>query len=394
MAQFLGPAVFQLSSASAVPYVGGKLHVYETGTSTPLSLFSDEDLLTPTANPLVADAAGVFPIAFLAETQCKIIITDSADQTLYTRDPVITIGFADNVPASGVSYDGGTSGLASNDVQDAIDEVVDLLGLTQDWETSGDGVIATGTSTNAGAGGGPDIDLYRNSASPANSDVLGGVRFSGKNASAVKTQYAKIQAVITDVTNGSEDGELQIVTKTAGGDSTAASFYNGRVVGTFESQSNVLYPLVSGTAQATTSGTSIDFTSIPSWVKRITIMLDVVSTNGTAVAIVQIGDSGGIENTGYTSAADIGASTTNLTTGFIIAMSVGSSATLSGAVTLSLMDASTNKWVSTGTIVQASSDLHASAGVKALSATLDRVRLTTEAGTATFDAGSVNILYE
>jgi hypothetical protein len=61
--------------------------------------------------------------------------------------------------------------------------------------------------------------------------------------------------------------------------------------------------LVSGTSVASTSGTSIDFTGLPSWVKRITVMLDGVGTNGTSSPILQIGDSGGIENTGYVAIA-------------------------------------------------------------------------------------------
>ena len=72
--------------------------------------------------------------------------------------------------------------------------------------------------------------------------------------------------------------------------------------------------IVSGTSVASTSGTSIDFTSIPSWVKRITVMFDGVSTNGTSNLQVQIGDSGGIENTGYTAAASGVANSGNLVT--------------------------------------------------------------------------------
>ena len=62
-------------------------------------------------------------------------------------------------------------------------------------------------------------------------------------------------------------------------------------------------PLTLATAQNSTSGTSIDFTSIPSWVKRITVMFSSVSTSGSSNPLIQIGDSGGIENTGYTSYA-------------------------------------------------------------------------------------------
>ncbi len=62
---------------------------------------------------------------------------------------------------------------------------------------------------------------------------------------------------------------------------------------------NSVQPLVSGTSQNTTSGTSIDFTSIPSWVRRITVLYNGVSTSGSSALIVQIG-AGSIIATGYT----------------------------------------------------------------------------------------------
>jgi hypothetical protein len=150
------------------------------------------------------------------------------------------------------------------------------------------------------------------------------------------------------------------------------------------------------TSQATTSGTEIDFTSIPSWVKKITVMIVGVSTDGTSDLIVQIGDSGGVENTGYLGGSSSGASgvlSANFTAGFGIRHQ-SAAGVRHGAMTLTLADTS-NTWVATG--VFATSDTGTfitSAGSKQLSATLDRVRLTTSNGTDEFDAGAVNILYE
>lgn len=155
----------------------------------------------------------------------------------------------------------------------------------------------------------------------------------------------------------------------------------------------------SGTVQATTSGTSIDFTSIPSWAKKITVCFVGVSTNGSSVPIVQIGDSGGIENTGYlgtaghyTSAAQAAA---NYTTGFGTSGSVGAATIIHGLMVLVLTDAAANTWAMS--FCGAHSDQAAAisgGGSKSLSGTLDRLRLTTVGGTDTFDAGKVNILYE
>jgi hypothetical protein len=155
--------------------------------------------------------------------------------------------------------------------------------------------------------------------------------------------------------------------------------------------------IVSGTAQATTSGTSIDFTSIPSWVKRVTISLVGVSTNGTSHLLVQIGDSGGVETSGYlgTSAQVSGSSgATAFTAGFGI-YSGAAATVLHGSIVLSLVDAAAFTWAAAGMFAHTDTARNIpTAGSKSLTATLDRVRLTTVNGTDAFDAGQVNILYE
>jgi len=161
--------------------------------------------------------------------------------------------------------------------------------------------------------------------------------------------------------------------------------------------------LKSGTAVASTSGTSIDFTSIPLWVKRITVMVNGVSTSSTSNIILQLGDSGGIETSAYTGSggyfAAAGATNAVLnstTTGFLISGQTNAAAySYTGIYTLCLIDTS-NTWVMSGW--SSTSDTTArcffGSGAKQTSATLDRIRLTTANGTDTFDAGSINILYE
>jgi hypothetical protein len=156
----------------------------------------------------------------------------------------------------------------------------------------------------------------------------------------------------------------------------------------------------SATAQASTSGTSIDFTGIPSWVKRITVMFNGVSTNGISEVILQIGDSGGIETSGYTgSLAQIqnagNPSVFNFSTSIRTDGAANSAAVRHGAITISLIDQSSNLWAFAGCIGRSDSTLCSClGGNKSLSATLDRVRITTVNGTDTFDAGSINILFE
>lgn len=156
--------------------------------------------------------------------------------------------------------------------------------------------------------------------------------------------------------------------------------------------------LTSGTVIATTSGTSHDFTSIPSTVKRITLSLAGVSTSGTSAIQVQLGDSGGIENTGYLGAyTAIGSgsgSTANLTSGFGL-ITPAAASVLHGAVVLTLLDAATFTWAcsATGALSNVANTFWG-AGSKSLSATLTQIRLTTVNGTDTFDAGQFNIIYE
>ena len=155
--------------------------------------------------------------------------------------------------------------------------------------------------------------------------------------------------------------------------------------------------VVSGTAQNSTSGTSIDFTGIPSWVKRVTVMFNGVSTNGTSNYRIQFG-AGSNQTTGYnsnclTASSVAAASTTNATAGFDIGSISTAGATLYGSAIFSLLGS--NSWVCQGQFSNiGDSRSHYPAGAVALSGTLDRVRITTVNGTDTFDAGSINIAYE
>lgn len=150
-------------------------------------------------------------------------------------------------------------------------------------------------------------------------------------------------------------------------------------------------PLTLGTAVATTSGTAIDFTSIPSWAKRITIMFNGLSTSGSSPVMIQVG-AGSVLTSGYTSITQQGGSVTAYTTGFSLETGGGATFTRSGLATISLIGA--NNYVQSGINGNASVCVYTSGGNVALAGALDRVRITTVGGTDTFDAGTINILYE
>jgi hypothetical protein len=147
-----------------------------------------------------------------------------------------------------------------------------------------------------------------------------------------------------------------------------------------------------GTTVASTSGTSIDFTSIPSWVKRITVMLSGVSTNGSSAKLIQIG-AGSITSTGYIAASIQFTANAALgsTAGFPI---YGNSTADTHCGALVLTTLGSNVWVASGNTAVSTSQVTITGGGVTLGGTLDRVRFTTVNGTDAFDAGSVNILYD
>lgn len=149
--------------------------------------------------------------------------------------------------------------------------------------------------------------------------------------------------------------------------------------------------IASATAQVTTSGTSIDVTGIPSWVKRITINLMGVSLSDANLPMIQLGDSGGIEASGYTGTTGRGAAFTDYSIGFSIDNGGAAGNSITGQITLMLADAATNTWIASGVcFITGISFTVTVSGRKSLSAPLDRFRLTSTVGTGAFDAGSFN----
>jgi hypothetical protein len=157
--------------------------------------------------------------------------------------------------------------------------------------------------------------------------------------------------------------------------------------------------IVSGTA-VTASGTSVEFTGIPTWVKRITLTFSAVSTNGTSTPyLIQIGPSSGVETTGYLGSSSYITSVTPATalntTAF--ALNVDNSATnnINGSMTISLINSSTNTWAASGVFGAADRAFILFVGYsKPLAGVLSRLKISANNGTDAFDNGTINILYE
>jgi hypothetical protein len=205
------------------------------------------------------------------------------------------------------------------------------------------------------------------------------------NADLFKVDAGADTVIIDGLTHPSADGSAD-----------QALVTNGSGVLSFASRSR----LVLGTSVASTSGTSIDFTSIPSWVKRVTVMFNGVSLSGSSNILVQIG-SGSVTTTGYSSFGAVAGSSNialgvSSVIGFIAALGAAGNF-LMGSCVITLQTGTTYTAAIAGGVNQGGTDFYSFAGggsSSALSGVLDRVRITTVNGADTFDNGTINILYE
>jgi hypothetical protein len=218
-----------------------------------------------------------------------------------------------------------------------------------------------------------------------NASTVSGLIQSADTSGILQLQTANLPAVTVDASqNTTVAGTLTV---------TGATTLNSSVIR-------------SGTAQPSTSGTSIPFTSIPSWAKRITIMFQGVSTSGTGLLTLQIGTGGVAEITGYTGGG-LTMQNNNSYSSYAYATSsfqLESSASTNlyakhGKIVLDLYGSNTwyeshNVFVWTTTAMTATYSGTSGSGFKTLAGALDMIRLTTSNGTDTFDNGSINISYE
>jgi hypothetical protein len=191
-------------------------------------------------------------------------------------------------------------------------------------------------------------------------------------------------------------GTLNIVTGSGSGATAVTVDGSGNVVitGTITASGGVSGGIRSGTAIASTSGTSIDFTSLPTGIKRITVMFSGVSTNGTSLMQIQIG-SGSVTTSGYLGTAGIYPTQSGVafTSGFGLDQTGAAASVRHSLYTICLLGS--NAYVGSGVFTYSNAAVVGqSSGSVTLGGALDRVRITTVNGTDTFDAGTINILFE
>ena len=150
--------------------------------------------------------------------------------------------------------------------------------------------------------------------------------------------------------------------------------------------------------QPTSSGTAINVTGVPSWVRIITVNTIGFSTNGTSMPMIRLGDSGGVETNAYNGSAvtlSPGAITTvPVSSGFMLSGSWANTVVGHGQIVLVCQSVSSNTWSCNGVVASTIGSMSFGTGSKALSAPLDRIQLTTLSGAQTFTAGVLSVVYE
>ena len=251
------------------------------------------------------------------------------------------------------------------------------------WQTAP--VTSVSGSTGAVADGDIDHDQLANFASnehytQANITATGTVASGTWQGTAIDGTYIDLEG--TEVKSTGEGGGTKYLREDGDGTSSWQTVGGG---------------ITLATEQASTSGSAIDFTGIPSGTKMIVVMLDGVSMNGTYELHIQLGDSGGIAGSGYKSGAHSASDGREGTTGFVLTVDGTSDLIFYGSVILTLEDEANYTWTSQSSIycendTMWSSIVDSAAGKKSLGGELVRVRLTLTGGS--FDAGAVNIQYQ
>lgn len=267
-------------------------------------------------------------------------------------------------------------------------------------------------ANNSGATVGPILYLQRDSANPADSDVLAGLYFQGDDEDGPTEQtYAKAEAVISDATNASLAGGVQISAATGGSLALALDIGPGGVavgeptggvpstaghlnaVALYEANVRV-HPITFVSTQATTSGsTPISWTGLPATIRRITILFNAVSTDGTEEITIQLGDSGGFHNSGYVGSVF----TDNFAgSGFEIDQGGAAGDVYYGKVELVPTDANGTTWIASGVISETVTNTvsYTIAGAVTLDTVLTQVQVTTTGTPDDWDGGAITLIYE
>ncbi len=259
------------------------------------------------------------------------------------------------------------------------------------------GVTATGSDTTYAYRANNLSDLA--SASTARSNLgLGSI--STQNSNSVSISGGSITGItdlaVADGGTGSStlSANAVLLGNGTGALQTVAPSTSGNVLtsnGTTWTSATPQQPLTLTSSQATTSGNTVTITGIPSTAKRITFLLNGVSTNGSAVPVVRVGNSSGLISSGYVgvNGYGFGSGTVQNSSGFSISDNYDPSYKIYGAIVITKFDSSS--WSMTGNIALHTNKLTTGSSFVSVSGSLDRVAIVTS---DTFNNGAIAVIYE
>lgn len=339
----------QFFYADGTPLVGGKVYTYSAGTTTPQVSYTDYTGLTPNENPVILDSRGEANI-WLGELSYKFRLTDENDVEIWTVDYV-------TAPLTSVSP------VLSGNVTISTDSIGPALKITQ---------IGTGNAILVQDSTDPDTTPF----------VVTNDGSVGIGTTVPATKLAVNGTISTDT--------IQEYTSSAGVTISGVPIANSAIAGDY-------LRIAAKTAVASTTGTSISFTGIPTWAKRVTVMFVGVSTDSTSPILVKLGTGAGISSTNYISTgARLAAAGTTIgtSTAGLIINSTDAADTVSGTLVISTVDPTNYYYASDHTFKSGTTAVLTGGGRSTLGNLMTQLSITTVSGTANFDAGTINVLYE
>lgn len=231
----------QQSDSSGVPLSGAKIYVYDVTTTTLRDIFSDTGLSISAANPIICDSAGRHAMRYTATGSYKILVTTSADVTVYERDNIdgrVPVGSGALAIANGGT--GATSagaaltalgGATAAELADVAADVAALSGTLASVEKTH---IATGTTAQRPATP-VEGDIRRNTTSVAQWEGYNGTgwdRFATPTATFTKQYLTSGTAATYTLPTGCKAIVVKMVGGGGGGGGGASGGGNGGTGGT------------------------------------------------------------------------------------------------------------------------------------------------------------------